>query len=188
MSRPTHSALSPAIVLAVLFLWCPLTIPASAAAEPDPVRNQVRSDESEGGKLRRDGRDGGEYARDELPNRAKHLRERWAGRDGHRTDGPGREKRGRMRRKLELTQNFVKSIEDPYQAVALAALGIRDSFKKQGSTAGAIPILEEMMSQAKDQKMRNIFLFLIRQCHQDADDEAKVLELSKQIVKENLAK
>ncbi|MFN8392230.1 MAG: hypothetical protein U0136_18200 [Bdellovibrionota bacterium] len=109
------------------------------------------------------------------------------GPEGDDRQGDGRRPGPRIARYLEAVQNYQTAVQDPHQAVGLAVLGLKDSYRKQGNPEGAVKELEELLGTTKDQKMRNIFLFAIRQIYEEAHNSDKLSEVNKRIIKENLA-
>ena len=93
-----------------------------------------------------------------------------------------------MNNYMQYVDSLVHSVQDPQMAIGLSALGIRDFYKKQGKVLDSIPVFQELLNNTKEQKERNIYLFLMRQTYKEANDNEKFLELSKQIIKENSAK
>lgn len=89
---------------------------------------------------------------------------------------------------LQFVESYVNSVGDKHRAIALAALGIRELFKRQGKPEDALPVMEEYLGKAKDQTERNIYLFLMRQSYLEAKNYEKALALSKQILQENSGK
>ena len=65
-------------------------------------------------------------------------------------------------------------------------MGIKNHYKKNGKPTDAIPQYEALLKNAKDQKMRNILLFAIRQVYGETKDTEKVLAVNKQILSENV--
>jgi len=70
--------------------------------------------------------------------------------------------------------------------VGLAALGIKEQYRRDGKALEAVKELDTLLAQTSDQKMRNIFLFMIKQVYEEEHQSDKFLEISRQIVKENL--
>lgn len=123
----------------------------------------------------------------------EEMRERFrGGAEGGGPGGPGggpgegQGGRGRVGRFLDVVQSYQTAVQDPHQAVGLAALGIKDHYRRSGKPLEAVKELEDMLAQSSDQKMRNIFLFIIKQIYEEERDSAKFLETSRRIVKENL--
>ncbi len=104
---------------------------------------------------------------------------------GPEKDGHGG-RAGRMGHFLKFMSKYHESVKDPYQAIGLAILGIKETYRKQGKPLDAIPELEKLLTQAKDQRVRNLILFSMRQVYEEANNSAKVLELSSRIIQENL--
>lgn len=129
-------------------------------------------------------------AREELRQRRMEMREarkreRGVEREGKGPRGPGLGGKGRA---LEMIQSYQAAVQDPHQAIGLAAMGIKHHYRREGKPLEAVKELEELMKSATDQKTRNIFLFTIRQVYEEERDAAKTLELSRQIIKENMAR
>ena len=121
--------------------------------------------------------------------RERHGRHGERGEDGEREDQGrfGESGRvGKMGRFLKFMNNFTTSVQDPYQAAGLAALGIKEHYRRAGQEADAVPVLEEMLKGVEEQKMRNVILFTIRQIFEEGKQPEKALELSKQIMRENI--
>lgn len=106
-------------------------------------------------------------------------------RRGHRK-GKGQGQLGRLQNFLRFVHNYIGVVQDPYQAVGFAALGIKELYKRKGEPEQAIPELEELLEGVKDQKMRNVILFIIRQIHEERKAKDKYLALNKLIIKENI--
>jgi hypothetical protein len=87
---------------------------------------------------------------------------------------------------LRMVQDFQQAVQDPYQAVGLAVLSIKDHYRREKKPAEAVVFFESLLKETTDQKLRNIFLFSLRQIHEEQKDPAKVLEVSKKILEENL--
>lgn len=92
---------------------------------------------------------------------------------------------GRMGRFLGFMKGYIETVQDSTQATGLAALGIKDHYKRLGRPADAIPFFEEQLAKTKDQKTRNVLLFSIRQVYEETKNDEKLLELNKQILREN---
>jgi hypothetical protein len=103
-----------------------------------------------------------------------------------RHEGPGERRGERIGRYLETVRNYQAAVQDPYQAVGLAVLGLKDAYRRGGNAAEAIKDMEEFLKTTKDQKMRNIFLFTIRQIYEEQHNLTKFAETNKQIIRENL--
>jgi hypothetical protein len=129
----------------------------------------------------------------------EEMRERYRNEGGERGEGgprgggpggPGEPGagggQGRIGRFLDVVQSYQTAVQDSHQAVGLAALGIKDHYRRNGKPLDAVKELEEMLAQTTDQKMRNIFLFIIKQIYEEQRDSAKFLEVSRRIVKENI--
>lgn len=100
----------------------------------------------------------------------------------------GRE--GRMRRMgnfISFMSTFLGTVKDTHQAAGLAALSIKDSYKKQGKPLEAVKVIEDAIGSTRDQAMRNVLLFTLRQIYEENNQQAKVLEVSERILKENVA-
>ena len=110
------------------------------------------------------------------------------GMGGPAGDGPGGMGVGRLGRALDLVQSFQTAVQDPHQAIGLAALGIKQHYHRIGKPLDAVKELDDMLKSTTDQKTRNIFLFTIRQVYEEQKQSDKFLEISRQIVKENLGK
>lgn len=93
---------------------------------------------------------------------------------------------GRMGAFLRVVQEFQDAVQKPEQAAGLAAMGIKDGYKRLGKPLEAVPVIDEALKSAKDQKMRNILLFALRQIYEENKNEEKFLEVNKQILRENL--
>ena len=91
-----------------------------------------------------------------------------------------------MGRYLDVVQSFLTAVQDQHEAVGLAVLGIKESYKRAGKPTQAVKELEEFLKSAKDQKMRNILLFGMRQVYEEERDSDKVVEVNKRIMGENL--
>ena len=166
---------------------------AGRAGPPDDARQAPEP--GDGQDMRRGGAGGGfEERRGDRRDR-RHGRGGW-GRHGDRRggwDGPGGDNRGRPQdghfgktgRFLGFIKTYVETVQDSRQAVGLAALGIKEHYKRAGKPAEAIPIFEEQLAKTKDQRTRNVLLFAIRQICEETKNEEKFFELNKQILREN---
>lgn len=179
----------------------PLSRGALAQPAPPPQHDGVgmEDDSFPGMQQERGGRpgEGGPRRRERI---RRFLEERLGG-DGESPElpaGPGAEGGGpgggglgrprRVNNYLQFAESFVASVSDRPRAIGLAALGIRDAYRRQGKASEALPVFEELLASTKDQTERNIYLFLIRQSYQESNDMQKFLEINKQIIKENSAK
>lgn len=110
---------------------------------------------------------------------------------GERPDRMGRGGRreghmGRMGKFLGFVEHYIRTVQDQRQAVGLAALAIKDHYRKSGKATDAIPLFEEQLARTKDQPTRNVLLFAIRHIYEEARDEQRFLEINKQILRENV--
>lgn len=102
----------------------------------------------------------------------------------------GRTKRDKMKRVggfLDFMNRFYGSVQDPYQATGFAALSVREHFKRQGKPLEAVAPIEKMLASTKDQRMRNVLLFTLRQVYEEAKQEEQFIALNEQIMRENIA-
>ena len=125
------------------------------------------------------------------PEQKLEIKERFQGmkKRRHAKEGESgkRAKRGkRMKRFLEFVKDYTNSVQDPYQATGLAIMGMKDLYKKEGEPLKVIDELNEMLSTADDQKMRNVILFGMKQVYQENKKKKQVLKISRQIIKENI--
>ena len=121
--------------------------------------------------------------------RSAGMGQRGEGREGRREGrGEGREGLGggRIGRYLEVVQKYQTAVQDSGTAVGLAALGIKEQYRRLGKPEVAVKELEPMLQSTTDQKMRNILLFAIRQTYEESRNHEKFLEINRQIIKENL--
>ena len=163
---------------------------AQAQDEP-PLKQRHESpdtDERDNGSTREDARrrreEFRENRRNERYNRGKDSAE---GEARHGSVAPDGERPGRMGRYLDMVKNYQNAVQDPFQAIGLAVLGIKDYYKRSNNPAGAVKELEELLGTTKNQKIRNIFLFGIRQVYEESHDGDKLIEINKRIIKENMA-
>jgi hypothetical protein len=176
-----------------LIVFCPYVFCAASSAQdadealsvPPPPEQSVVVPPGQAG-----------YDQDRPFERRRAMRRRFAqdydgaqaGQDRMRRDGPGGgpEHFQRMGKFLHLVEQYQGAVQDPYRAVGLAVLGIKQHYKKTGKPLEAVTQFEESLKGVKDQKMRNIFLFAIKQTYEETKDQDKLLAINKQIVEENL--
>lgn len=130
----------------------------------------------------------GEFRR-EGPRRKERFSRR-SGEGKNQRFGPGSEgenRVGRMGNFLNFVNTLHGSVKDPHQAIGLAVLSIKDAYRKQGKPEGAVESLEKILSSAKDQQVRNIVLFNMRQIFEETRNTERVLKLNRQIIDENMA-
>lgn len=158
----------------LLSLLLPATLPALAQPEGQPPAvDGLRDEPSEAGNRPR-------------KQMKRRMMERMQG--GMPGEQDGRE--GRMKRLgnfISFMSTYLTSVKDPHQAAGLAALSIKDVYKKQGKPLEAEKVIEEAIGSTKDQSMRNVLLFSLRQIYEENNQSDKVLEVSKRILKENVA-
>ena len=106
------------------------------------------------------------------------------GEEGRRRPHDGR--LGRVKKFLQFVKGYHEAVATPQSAIGLAALGIKDSYKQQGAPLKAVKDLDAILAETKDRKARNILLFTIRQVYEEQRDHAKMLELNKRIIAENI--
>ena len=155
-----------------------LLLPLTAAAQPQPPSGGPGAQ----------GPDAHRMSREERFEKWREWKEKGEG-EADEKDGEGHGRFGKAMRMggfLRFMQDFNTAVQDPYQAVGFAAVGIREQYKRAGKPQDAIPVLEEFLGKTKDQKSRNILLFTLRQIHEESKDTDKVLAVSKQILQENL--
>lgn len=99
----------------------------------------------------------------------------------HRPDRPHR-----LGRFLKFMQEYTRSVQDPYQAASLAALGIVQHYKAEGTPEKAATEIEPMVAKARDQRMRNVLLYALRQIYEQSGQTEKFLEVNRQILQENV--
>lgn len=163
-------------VVGLLALLCVCgTFPPHAGAENQPVPALTQDDASAGRPFQ-------ERRRRQLERREERRKGAGAANRPGAGDGHGR----RLANIVNIIATYHEAVRDPHQAAGLAALSIKDAYKKQGKPLDAIPVLEEALGSAKDQQMRNIIMFNIRQVYEEAGQNDKVLEVSKKILKENV--
>lgn len=170
----TKKQLAKLLILATLFL--PLAAQAedlqSKKEKMHALKEEMRSKREEMKDLARDFRDedgSGEEGRGFGPKDR---------------GGRGSEHFGKL---LGNISNFQTAVQEPAQAIGLAILGIKQYYKKSGKPEEAIKEIEELLKSCKNQKMRNIVLFNLRQIYQEQKNSEKFLEINRQIIKENLA-
>ncbi len=117
----------------------------------------------------------------------------FSGDQGPRNGGQGNFRKGRGPRAgaklggyLEAVQSYQKAVQDPKQAIGLAVLGIREYYRKDGKPLEAIKEIEGILQSSQDQGVRNIALFAMRQIYEEERMSEKLLEMNKQILRENL--
>ena len=108
----------------------------------------------------------GKGMRDRMQKRRKHL--------------------GKLRNFMHFANDYYGTVKDPAMAVGLSALSIKDAYKRKGEPLKAVQIFEEALLKTKSRKIRNVLLYSIRQVHEENKNQDKVLEISRQILEENL--
>ena len=106
-----------------------------------------------------------------------------AGRGGH-------SRRGALHAKakfLEFSSQYIESVQDPYQALGFAAIGIKELHRREGKPERAVEELEQVLATTKDRKARNVLLFVIRQVHESSQNKEGFMAVNQQIIEENLA-
>ncbi|MCB0359082.1 MAG: hypothetical protein KDD44_05590 [Bdellovibrionales bacterium] len=150
-------------------------IPAAAVA-------QSESDQTphQGPRVERDARPGERL-------RARRQEGETAGRHSQRDiDQAGGNRMGRLGRFMEFVSNYQDTVADPYQATGFALLGIQDHYRKLGKPLDAVPVLQKVLADTRDQRMRNIVLYHLRQIYERAGNDEQFLAVSQQIVNENI--
>ncbi len=120
--------------------------------------------------------------------RREEFRREYNGGGGREDGGPRGMGQGRLGRYLDVVQSYQTAVQDEHQAVGLAALGIKDHYRRSGKPLDAVRELDEVLKTTTDQKMRNILLFTIRQIYEEQKAGDKFMEVSRQIIRENLKK
>ena len=109
-------------------------------------------------------------------------------REGKGLDRAGvRDAVGMRRQMLDFSAQYFEAVQEPYRALGFAAIGIKDYHRRSGKPEQAVPELEAILARTKNQKARNVVLFVIRQIHESTGDSAKFIEVNNRIVEENLA-
>ena len=171
--KSVAALLAVSVFISGTLLW---SIPASAQDGPPPPPDEA----------------GPPNGPDQHHQRGERFRRWFEDRDGGVREGEekgGPREGGRMGRAgrfLGFVSEFNKQVQDPVQSVGLAAVGVKDYYRREGKPEEAIPVLEEMLKSAKDQGVRNVLLFAMRQIYDEAKNGEKMLELSKQIMRENI--
>lgn len=163
---------------AAALLSAAICLPAAVYAQDGPPPPSRMDDE--GGPPDDGPRLGGEQGR---PQRGERMRKWLEERGGDEQTG----KMGRAGRFLGFVSEFNKQVQDPVQSVGLAAVGVKEFYRREGKPEDAVPVIDEMLKMAKDQRVRNVLLFTMRQIYDEQKNGAKMLELSKQIMRENIA-
>jgi len=112
--------------------------------------------------------------------------ERFRSRRGPGGEGRRAERIGKMGKFLRFMREFYGSVSEPHGAASVAAVSIREHYARKGTPEEAIPVLEKHLAATKEQKMRNVLLFTIRQIHEKAGNTDKLFELDQQILTENV--
>ncbi|MBP9838538.1 MAG: hypothetical protein KBC84_07465 [Proteobacteria bacterium] len=127
--------------------------------------------------------------RKELREKFRAMKEQLHDGDDEGTGGkpfPG-SGQGVKAKMLSGLSEMIKNIQDPYQAVGIALVGIKQHHKKAGNSLEAIKEFDILLSSTKEQKMRNVILFTKRQVYVEEKKFDLVLEIDKTIIKENIA-
>ncbi len=184
LDQPKTLRLAAVLCLAGMFFTAGAALlifhPALAAAQdqPPPPHEQRDQPDFDGPP------EGGESGRPPRGERwKKWIEERGGERGGDEQGG----RTGRAGRWLGFVGEFNRQAQDPVQAIGLAAVGVKEYYRRQGKPEEALPVLDEFLKSAKDQKVRNVLLFAVRQIYDEQKNGAKVLELSRQIMQENIA-
>ncbi len=179
-----RAACGVALMMALSLALVSQRTPLALAQDEPPAVERDDGDRDEGPEMKPD-----ERPRDRFEERRHSRRERWEGRrDGDERD-KGRwehHRGGRLGKYLGFVSSYISSVQDPYQATGLALMGIKEYYRKNGKPADALPQYEALLKSAKDQKMRNILLFAIRQVYEETKDSEKLLAINKQILSENV--
>lgn len=154
---------------------------------PITVFAQPAEDQMDRGRTPTAGRfeDGGPKF-EERAKRLENLRDKLSDRFDVGQEEGGHGPKKSPGRAMGLIKSLIEGAKDPAEAVGLAAIGIKESYKRKGEPKGAIAYFEETLGKAKDQQIRNVLLLLIRQSYEEAGDVEKSIETSKKIVAENL--
>ena len=153
---------------------------ADGAAAGRPLRHEMRERFREGRRSRGEGSFRGE-------GNGPEMRERFGKRNGPMGQG-GRAKMGaKLGGYIEAVQNYQKAVQDPRQAIGLAVMGIRDHYRKERKPLEAVKEIDAILQSTQDQAVRNIALFAMRQVYEEERQGDKLLEINKQILKENLS-
>ena len=177
MSSKPRKYITIVLMLTVVTLFSLLLV------TPQPVFAQPEDEPAAMGRPTEDRQD-----QENGPRKQMRRRMMERARDGGPGDQDGRE--GKMKRLgnfISFMSTFLASVKDPHQAAGLAALSIKDVYKKQGKPLEAVKILEDAIGSSKDQAMRNVLLFSLRQIYEENNQTDKVLEVSQRILKENVA-
>ena len=188
-----YSVVKVTIVAAILSAAISTFCPASAVwAEDGPGEDPGEVQAVSPPPIDEDGpRFGGERGGQKGDRMRKRFREYGQGENqggpGGQGGGDGMGRMGRAGRFLGFVSEFNKQVQDPVQSVGLAAVGVKEYYRREGKPEDAVPVLEEMLKSAKDQRVRNVLLFAMRQIYEETKSGTKMLELSKQIMRENIA-
>jgi len=184
LNQPVLHAAALLLLGTVFFLSAASLNAAAQTQEPPPPEDAPPVLEDLSGP-------GPEAWRDERPGkrredfrRRKHQRSDDGPRYG-RGAGAGRPE-GRMGQFLHLVKQYQAAVQDPYQATSLAVLGVKQHYKRINKPEEAVLFFDSQLKNIKDQKMRNVFLFAIRQTYEETRDANKLLAVNKQIIEENL--
>ena len=122
--------------------------------------------------------------------RGKEIRRRGGARRGE--NRPGMDKRqgvlAAKARFLKFSSELTDTVKDPYQSIGFAALAIKEYYSRRGESEKAVAELEEILAKTKDQKARNILLFVIRQVHERDRNPDNFLKVNQRIIDENISK
>ncbi len=122
--------------------------------------------------------------------RRKHMRKefrkrRGAGemRGGSRGKGDRLERMGSF---LKFVRSYQDAVKNPHDAAGFAILAVKENYKRQGKPDEAVKYLNGLLEGTNDQHLRNIILFNLKQLYEHQHNSDKAIEISKQIVAENM--